>query len=208
MIIVPSPRVLTEKCWDTLVAEVNKGATLAISGAIDTDDHWLPVERTKLFGITAETVPVAESESLTIGSREYLVRYDGEKMQRIEKALVKGSPSRIVAAAHGAGRIVWCPLPLELGDSMTALTAFYKFAFAQARVAPAFSVVPKTPAVLVLPSVFGDVVLYTFVSETDRDTRMQVTHLESRARFSVVVPAQWTALVLLERRTGRVIGRM
>ena len=91
---------------------------------------------------------------------------------------------------------------------MTALAAFYRLALAQAQVAPIFSVTPRTPAVLVLPSVFRDVVLYTFVSEIDRDTRMQVTHLESGKRFSVLVAGNRTAMVLLERKTGKVIATL
>jgi len=145
-------------------------------------------------------VPVTESEFITIGTREYLVRFDGEKMQRIEKAVVKGSPVRPVIRPLGAGRIVWSPLPLELSDSMTALTAFYRFALAQAHVAPLFTVTPRTPAVLILPSVFRDVVLYTFVSETDRDTQMTVTHLETRKQFNVRVPAGRTAMVLVDTK--------
>jgi hypothetical protein len=62
--------------------------------------------------------------------------------------------------------------------------------------------------VLVLPSVFRDVVLYTFVSEANRDTQMQVLHKESRTRFTVSVPAQRSAMVLLERSTGKIIGRL
>ena len=82
---------------------------------------------------------------------------------------------------------------------MTALAAFYKFVLAQAGVAPVFTATPRTPAVLVLPSVFRDVVLYTFVSETDRNTQMAVTHLETRKRFDVRVPAGRTAMVLVNR---------
>ena len=33
LIIVPAPRVLTEKCWEMLLAEIRRGATVAISGA-------------------------------------------------------------------------------------------------------------------------------------------------------------------------------
>jgi hypothetical protein len=200
LIIVPSPRVLTEKCWETLLAEARRGAMVALSGAIDADEHWLPVERTKLFGVTAQTEPVAESQAITIGSREYPVRYDGEKMQRIEKVVVHGS-SRAIVSAYGSGRFVWSPLPLELSDSMTALAAFYRFALAQARIVPVFTATPRTPGVLILPAVFRDVVLYTFVSEIARDTRMTVTDLRSKRRFNVLVPAERTAMVFVEQRT-------
>ncbi len=97
------------------------------------------------------------------------------------------------------------PLPLELGDSIDALLAFYRMAMTRARVAPIFTVTPKTPAVLVLPSVFRDVVLYTFVSEINRETRMQVTDLSSKKRFSVLVPAGRTAMVIINRRTGAIL---
>ena len=205
LIVVPSPRALTQKCWEVLLAEAKRGATVAISGAIDTDDHWLPVERTKLFGSLAKTRPIAESEAITIGAREYLVRYDGEKMQRIEKGILEKN-ARPLVSAYGSGRIVWSPLPLELGDSMTALAAFYKFTLTQAGVVPVFTATPQTSAVLVLPSIFRDVVLYTFVSESDRDTQMQVTHLQTNTRFNVSVPAERTAMVLLDRKSGRDIS--
>jgi hypothetical protein len=52
------------------------------------------------------------------------------------------------------------------------------------------------------------VVLYTFVSEANRDTQMQVLHKESGTRFTVSVPAQRSAMVLLERSTGKIIGRL
>ena len=186
LLMVPSPRVLTQNCWDALMSEAKRGATIAISGAIDK-------------GLPAEIEPVAQSEFIKIGTNEYAVRYDGEKMQRLEKAVVRGSGGGPVIQRVGLGRIVWSPLPLELSDSMTALAAFYKFVLAQAGVAPVFTATPRTPAVLVLPSVFRDVVLYTFVSETDRNTQMAVTHLETRKRFDVRVPAGRTAMALINR---------
>ena len=204
LIVVPSARVLTNKCWDTLESEAKRGATIAITGPVNLDEHWVPASR--LFGLFVKTVPVAESETISISS-QHVVRFDGEKMQRLEKAVVEPQ-SRVHDLKYGSGRMLWCPVPLELGDSMLAISEFYRFAFSLANVAPIFKAVPRTPAVLILPSVFRDVVLYTFVSETNRDTRMQVTHLESRTRFSVLVPAERTAMVLFERRTGRLIGRL
>jgi len=204
VIVVPSPRVLTKKCWDALIARAKKGATVVVSGPVNLDEHWLPVSR--VYGLFVKTVPVAESEEVHIYSK-VIVRYDGEKMQRLEKAVVEPAAS-VHVLEEGMGKVVFSPLPLELGDSMAAISEFYKFAFQFARIAPIFTATPQTPAVLVLPSVFRDVVLYTFVSEANGDTEIQVMHKESRTRFTVSVPAQRTAMVLLERRTGRIIGRL
>ncbi|HET6980099.1 MAG TPA: beta-galactosidase [Pyrinomonadaceae bacterium] len=204
VIVVPSPRVLTDDCWNTLEREANHGATVAISGAIDLNEHWLPSE--KFPQRVKESRPVAETEAITIGTREYLLRYDGEKMQRLEAAAIEPPVRPLTFDYRNGGKLLWSTLPLELSDSMPAVVAFYRMALAQARVAPIFSVFPRTPAVLILPSVFRDVVLYTFVSEASRDTRMQVTHVESRSRFNVMVPAQRTAMVIIERKSGRVLA--
>jgi hypothetical protein len=180
LIIVPAPRTLTPQCWDALGKRMQQGATVAVTGIINADEDSLPVKQT---------------ESFSVGGRDYLVRFEGEKIQRIEKANIK---NRL-----GAEKLIRSALPLELGDSMAALVAFYRFAMKQAGVAPIFNATPQTPAVLVLPSVFRDVVLYTFVSETDRDTTMQVTDLGSKSRFQVSVPAGRTAMVMLDRRSGK-----
>lgn len=188
LIVVPAPRVLTPKCWDALHERMNRGATVAISGLVLNADEY--------------SSPVAQTESFGVGARNYLVRFEGEKIQRIEKTRIQNSNGRAVVIPYGPGRLIRTELPLELGDSMEALVAFYQLAMTHAGVAPSFTVHPKTPAVLVLPSVFRDVVLYTFVSETSRDTTMQVTDRQTKARFSVSVPAGRTAMVMLDRRSG------
>jgi len=62
------------------------------------------------------------------------------------------------------------------------------------------------PSVLVLPSVFRNVVLYTLISETDRDKMIQVTHLETRTRIPVLVPADRTGMVLIDRKSGKILS--
>jgi hypothetical protein len=208
VILVPSPRMLTEECWQALVKVAAGGATVAISGAFDADEHWQTVAARyrEIFSLTAETLPVSESESLMIGNREYVVRYEGEKIQRVDKALVKAKgPARALVLPHGAGRFVWSPLPLEVSSSIDALVAFYRFALAQAHISSGFSLWPDTPSVLALPSIFEKEVLYTLVSESGRDTAVTLMHRATRTRVPLTVPAGRTALVLLDRLTGKVI---
>jgi hypothetical protein len=201
LIVVPVPLTLTQKCWDALMGRVKRGATVVVSGAIDG-----------FFG-SMDVKPVSQTEMITISGRDYFLRFEGEKIQRIEKgkignASVRPGPleaTEVLVKKVGAGSLIVSPLPLELGDSMEALVAFYRMALAQARVGPIFSATPRTPSVLIMPSVFRDVVLYTFVSEIDRSTTMQITHTETRTRFPVTVPAGRTAMVILDRRNGRLI---
>jgi hypothetical protein len=204
LIIVPSPGLLTQKCWDALLAACRQGATVAISGVIDSDDHGLPVERSGLFNVSPRSESVSQSEVITIGGREHGIRFEGEKIQRIEKA-VFGDAAYIRVQPYGLGQFLWSPLPLELGDSMAALTAFYKLALTQAKVSPLFKAEPHSPSVLVFPSVFRDVVLYTFISETDKDMKINVTHLETQSQFSVTVRAERTFMVIVDRKSGKLL---
>jgi hypothetical protein len=208
VIIVPAPRVLTEKCWEALVARAARGATIVVSGVVDADEHWLPTgsRSIEIFGFGADTGTVSASESILIGTADHLVRYEGEKIQRIEKALMKAKgAARVLVQSHGAGRFVWSPLPLEAGNSMEPLVAFYQFALAQARLAPTFSLSPDSPSILVLPSIFEKHALYTFVSETDRDASLTLDHHETRNAISVTIPAGRATFVLLDRTNGKLI---
>ena len=212
LIVVPAPRVLRSQCWDALMERTRRGATVAVSGVIDGDSERLPVQQT---------------ESFAVGGKEYLVRFEGEKIQRVEKGAISAdtrprapassssrpeSKMNILVKNVGAGKLIRCGLPLELADSMEAVVAFYRFAMVQARIAPIFtasllnSATARKSAVLVLPSVFRDVVLYTFVSELDRDTAIQLTDSATRKRFAVTVPAGRTAKLLIARRTGESIA--
>jgi hypothetical protein len=62
-----------------------------------------------------------------------------------------------------------------------------------------------TPSLLVLPSIFEKHELYTFVSETDRDTAVTLMHRGPGTRLPVTVPAGRTTFVLLDAATGRLI---
>jgi len=211
LIVVPAARVLTETCWQALLSAASRGAIVAITGVIDEDEHWRGVERSGRFGWESTTEPVLDSEVIRIGLRELVVRFEGEKLQRIEKAVAmtrdnRGrSAARVLICRHGSGRVLWSPLPLELSDSVEATSSFYRLALAQARISPVFTVLPNIPAVLVIPAQFRETVLYTIVSEADEDRKVQLLHRATNSRVPVSVPAGRTAMVLLDRKSGKVI---
>jgi hypothetical protein len=132
MIIVPAPRVLTEKCWKALLAQAARGATIVISGVFDDDEHWLSTESRSagIFGFAPDTGTISESESILIATTNYLVRYEGEKIQRIEKALMKANgPSRVLVKSYGAGRFVWSPLFLRAFSDRSCASNCSSFSF-------------------------------------------------------------------------------
>ncbi len=206
LIVLPCPQVLTEAAWTVLTAAVRKGATLLITGVIDRDEHWLPVER---LGLHSAIAPVAEEETLRLEGADLRVAFHGESFQRIEKAVVGGEErAEVRTIPMGAGKVIWCPLPVEVGSESAPVAALYRYALKQSGVAPVFSIERADPSVLIRPSVFEECVLYTMISESGEHKRIALTHRENGARISVTLPPQRAAQVLIERKSGRIVGQL
>ena len=182
------------------------GSTVVISGPFDADEHHLPAGRFQRLGIEASVGPVTEEEPVDIDDRSLVARYRNLKIQRLEKAVTKAGPD-VVIRNIGKGRIIWSPLPLESADNIEPAVALYQFALRAAKVSSPCSLSTGTPSVAVLPLVFKNAVLYTFVSETDHDVATTLTHRASGTKINVTVPAQRTVLLFVERKTGRVLAR-
>lgn len=209
LLVLPSPRVLRQDTWESLLAAVSDGAALLCTGVVDSDEYWVPSARMAKLGLESAIKPVAQEEHLLIGSSSYRLSYRGEKMQRLEKAVIAGQETASVRTiSHGKGKIIWAPIPVELSDDSEPTVALYKYALGEAGVKPVFTVRNDDPSVLVSSTVFAEAAMYTFVSECDRDTELGIVHRETRSEFSVRVPAQRAAVLVLDRKDGHVLGRL
>lgn len=207
LIILPSPRILSEPAWQRILELVRDSATLLVSGPIDSDEHWLPVERLERFGVNATVSPVAQEEHLGIGDMLYRLSYRGDKFQRLEKSVQDaGSPARVAEFREGRGRIIWSPLPVELAEQVVPTTVLYRHALAAANVEPLFSLERPDPGVLVYPALYGEAVLYGVVSELGSATDVHLIHAETGTSLEVTLPAGRAALALVDRRDGRTLG--
>lgn len=208
LLLLPSARVLTDQAFARLIEIVEKGAVLLLTGAIDADEHWLARPRLKQLGIDASTRPVAQEESIVIGRKEFRLSYRGDKLQRIEKSVVDGGDMPAVTIIRrGKGKILLSPLPVESSDTPETITALYRFALKEAGVVAACEVEQQNPSVLIAPTVFNEAVLYTLVSECDRDTEVKWTHRDSNSPLSIMVRAQRSSLIFVSRKTGKVLAQ-
>ncbi|NIN73225.1 MAG: cellulase family glycosylhydrolase [Gemmatimonadetes bacterium] len=208
LIVLPSPRILSEAAWQRLLEIVRDGATLLVTGPIDSDEHWLPVERLERFGVEATVRPLAQEEHLGFGDMLYRLSYRGDKFQRLEKSVqVPGAPARVAEFREGRGRVIWSPLPVELAEQVVPTTVLYRHALAAANVEPLFSLQRPDPGVLVYPAVYGDAVLYGIVSELGSATDVRLTHAETGTSLEFALPPGRAALALVSRRDSRTLGR-
>jgi hypothetical protein len=117
LIVLPSPRVLTESCWQTLLQRVEAGATLLVTGYIEADEYWRPVERLKQFGLETTVVPVERSEFVSMegGTWTSHLTFAGDSVQKMDKANVNGAhPAEVQVTRHGRGQFFYVPVPMEL----------------------------------------------------------------------------------------------
>lgn len=209
LVLVPSARVLTDRCWEDLLALARSGSTVAITGYVESDEYWRHRPRLSSLGLEQSVSSVAREERLRIEAVDYDVSFRGDKLQRVQKAVVKAGEAASVATVRvGSGALVWSPLALELSESDEAVRVFYEQALNVAGVAPLFTLSPDDQSILVRPSVFERAILYCVVSESGNDGAWDLTDIGSGTRHRVALSAGRADMILLERSSGKLIGRL
>lgn len=208
VILAPSPMVLSDAAWTRLLGAVELGATLLVTGPLDRDEYGRrAADRLKAFGIDAAATGVAATEFVEMAGQGLEAGFRGDKLERIEKAVVGEDRRDVITLQHGRGTILWCPVPLELAESVAPTVAFYRAGLAAAGVAPPVLVSPADPAVFVGASRFARAILVALASEGSRDRPLEVRVAGAPGATTVTLPAQRALLLLLDAKTGTEIAR-
>jgi hypothetical protein len=208
LIVVPSPRILSEQAWQEIIKLTQKGSTLLISGTFDADEHWLPVSRSKQFISGAVSKPVTQEEFMSLEGKTYQLSFRGDKLQRIEKAIVDAESILESSVGASNGKMIWSLLPIELAENIEPTVVLYTYALKKANISPVYSTDKKDSSVLIISALFEESVLYTCISESDRETNIQLQHHETATSISLTVPAQRTVMMFVSRKDGKIISRM
>ena len=96
------------------------------TGFIEADEYWRPIERLKQFGLETKAVPVNALHRLSSKKREAVdceFMIDGHQ-RAYRSAGVTGLDS-LVQISHGKGKLLVCPLPIELSkEALSARKAY------------------------------------------------------------------------------------
>jgi hypothetical protein len=206
LVILPSPRILTQQAWAALRAWVEQGSTLVVTGPFDDDEHWMPTGRMRALGLPVTTRPAMPEESLAVDGVPLVLRYRGEKMHRIDVTASAGdAAANVVTVPLGSGRVVWSPLPVELAEEVDPAAALYLAALRAAGLVPAIAS-DAASGVLIHPARYGDAVLYTLLSEKPGDDRVAFTDGAAGVSLNVALRGGGAALVLVSRSTRQVMA--
>ena len=203
LILLPSARTLSQQAWDKLMKAVQGGATMLVTGPIDWDEYWRPVDRLRNDGAVA---PVTREESVIVFGNEHRLSFGGEKVNRIDKAVVGGQSGFVKCEEIGDGKLIFAPLPFELADNVEPTVGLYEYALKQAGIEKPFNVEKADPGILIRPQFYEETILYSIVSETGADKEFKLTDSLTGKTLDIKLPAQ-RALMFLLHKDGRVLAQ-
>ncbi len=206
LIIVPSPWVFSQQAWDQLIAKVEAGSTLLISGRIDADEHWQSVpSRTSDWnvGYSEEALRTRYAEVTWPGDSVRL-SYSGDKTTYLDRGKLAGGRT-FADIPVGKGHILYFALPLEMSDQLAAVGRIYRFAMEQAGVAEPYTTTCSDPGILIAPTQLPVGTLYVLTSESTRTGPIEFHDKLSGHDYTVHLAPGRGALMLIGK-DGKVIA--
>ncbi|WP_159886097.1 beta-galactosidase [Paenibacillus puerhi] len=176
LILVPSAHSFSEAALLKLLAHIEAhGGTLLFTGPIGLDEYWRPVGRLEGELQAGPVTNLLREELLAVGEKLWPVSFGGPRIADSAKQLTRGAgnepsgtgPSELREAAIGQGRLLWCPLPVELNHRTDTLRAVYEYALQTAGVSRELEWLNggELPGVYGRKLTFAQGSLFIFVSE-------------------------------------------
>jgi len=200
LIIVPAPWILHQEAWDLLMTKVRAGATLLISGRIDCDEHWVAIpERTRGWNIGYSWRALTSREvNVKWPDGSARLSYSGDRTTYGERGVLSGGQT-FLDIPLGAGRILYCTLPLELADQLNEVGRVYKYAMHRAGARVAYETSCEDPGILISPTQLPDATLYVLTSESMESSPVAFRDKISGAGFRINLAAGRAAMLLVGR---------
>ncbi|MFC4304066.1 beta-galactosidase [Cohnella boryungensis] len=210
LLIVPSPHNFSGEALEKLLTHVeNKGGALLFTGPMGLDEYWRPTQRmaeriggTKLGNVRRE-------EALELEGRLLPVSFPKLRFAETAKELAADSPNAdgaatVTVTTLGNGKLIRCPLPVELNERSETLIELYKFALREAGVGPELEWLKGGD----LAGIYGRKLafrtgsLYIFVSEYAVGTEVEVRDPSSGRRYAFRLEAERTVMFATDTEGG------
>ncbi|SEN06497.1 alpha-amylase family protein [Paenibacillus sp. OV219] len=200
LIIVPSAHNFSSEALETLTSHVKThGGTLLFTGPLGLDEYWRPVSG-RLAEVGEHSVSnLLREELLELDGKLLPVSFGGARIADSNKGVLAESGSgaaKLTEVALGAGRLLWCPLPLELNERLTPLQAVYEAALQQAGVETELDWLHggELPGVYGRKLAFNSGSLYIFVSEFGCDTAIEIRDPKTGKQYAFTLPQERTVM--------------
>lgn len=213
LILLPSAHNLDDNAMEQLIAFVERtGAVLLVTGALGLNSYWQPAERLGAILGTRELSNVRREERMQLGGRAFAVSYGQRRIAELVKEIqvqdVSGahqpaeSGDPVIDVPLGKGRLIWCPLPLELNERDEPIAALYRYAVEQTGISAGLEWVSggDLPGVYGRKLDFAEGALYIFVSEYAWDADIEVRDPQAGASFSFLLEKERSVLFAVDKQ--------
>lgn len=206
LIIVPSPHNFSDRALNRLLAHIEShGGTLLLTGPVGLDEYWRPVSRMATLLQAGEVVNLLREEALELDGAVLPLSFGGTRIADSAKQLAAGATSglsALAAATVGRGRVLWCPLPLELNRRTETIAAVYRHALAHAGATAELEwlVGGELPGLYGRKLTFADGALFVFVSECGFDAELKVKDRATGKTYAFAVASERSVLFAADRQ--------
>lgn len=205
LVVLPSPQALQESTWKALLAYVEQGGNLLVTGPAERDEHWQRTQRLRELGIDARAAALNfHGSTMDMNGAKIEVSFPQNMQERAEGLTLAGGASYL-EVKRGKGTIFLTALPVELAESSQPTYQVYEHVLERLKLAPLYEGQAGSSSILIRPVPFADSILYLLVSESSEDEAIDIKDKATGASIRTDLPAQRTRLILLSRKDGRVL---
>lgn len=217
LILLPSAHNFDDAAWDRLLGIVERtGATLLVTGPISIDAYWRKTERLADLLGEGRLCNVRREELLNVDGHEIPLSYGKRRIAEVSKEARSGGTAEAADAPAagdavrnirlGNGRLIWCPLPIELNDRTDSMAALYRYALDEAGCQSGLEWIRgDVPGVYGRKLKFRDGYLYVFVSEYAWDTNIEVKDADTGVAYAFGLERERSVLFAADGE-GRIIS--
>lgn len=202
LIMLPGVMRLTDSCIAALKAYMEQGGCVLVSGSINENEYFAKKDRLTEMGLVSDKDSysvrnVMNFEKIDIGGELYTADFrrgcnygDAENYltSGVSSAVYRDGVYRVRVALVGKGKMIYCPLPLELAEDREAALALYRIALKEAAVRQeVYETDPGKENIFVHAIVYQDCTSYTLINEGASE-QIQIRDRRSDTLFHVTVP--------------------
>ncbi len=197
LIILPSPSALTEDAWRAIIARVQAGAVLLVTGPFDGDAHFHATARQDQVGLGYVDVPLTlRSNTFKWPGGEAELTFGGNKTTVLSRAQMPGNQDW-AERPLGKGKILFAALPLELNQNLQAVGDVYRYAMKAADISPTYTTTLTNAGILICPTRLPKATLYVLTSESNQEA-VEFRDVRSGKSFSGQLENGRAALLLID----------
>ncbi|OWR30044.1 glycoside hydrolase [Saccharibacillus sp. O23] len=200
LIFLPSPHNMDEDAMKKLLRIAKSTqATLVITGPVGLDAYWHESDRAdKLLGIRT-LANVRREEMLDIGGKRLPVSFGSRRIAETLKEVpadAEGRADTVLDVPNGKGRVIWSPLPVELGAGDEPIAELYRYAAEQAGVVDdlEWSAGGELAGIYGRKLKFAGGSLYVFVSEYAWDAEVRIRDRATGASYAFTLESERSVL--------------